>query len=190
MTTAPKLTVKEVTAARWADFDRFFSARGAPSYCWCMAWRDTPDGIRRAGHAGRKAALKHRVDEGTPIGLLGYADGEPVAWCSVAPRETFRALRDRKDDLTGESGVWSIVCFFIARPWRKLGLAPVMLAAAVKHARKRGAKLVEAYPVDEDSPSYRFMGFVPMYERQGFVEIARAGTRRHVMQLEPAGRAR
>lgn len=39
----------------------------------------------------------------------------------------------------------------------------------------------EAYPVDPDSPSYRFMGFVPTYEREGFHYAKDAGTRRHVM---------
>jgi hypothetical protein len=41
----------------------------------------------------------------------------------------------------------------------------------------------EAYPVAPDSPSYRFMGFVPMFEKARFVEIGTAGTRRHVMRL-------
>ena len=57
-----------------------------------------------------------------------------------------------------------------------------MLAAAIKHARTHGAKVVEAYPVDEDSPSYRFMGLVNMFEEAGFREVGREGSRRHVMQ--------
>jgi hypothetical protein len=57
-----------------------------------------------------------------------------------------------------------------------------MLAAALEHARRQGAGLVEAYPVDEDSPSYRFMGFVPLFEGAGFREVGREGSRRHVMQ--------
>lgn len=59
-----------------------------------------------------------------------------------------------------------------------------LLAAALRHARKHGAKVVEAYPVEADSPSYRFMGFVPMFEEAGFREIGREGTRRHVMRHE------
>jgi hypothetical protein len=42
---------------------------------------------------------------------------------------------------------------------------------------------VEAYPVDEAAPSYRFMGFVPVFAAAGFTEVGRAGTRRHVMRL-------
>ena len=43
--------------------------------------------------------------------------------------------------------------------------------------------MIEAYPVDPASPSYRFMGFIPAFERAGFTEIGTAGTRRHIMRL-------
>ena len=52
-----------------------------------------------------------------------------------------------------------------------------------EHARSHGAAILEAYPVDPDSPSYRFMGFVPVFEEAGFHKVGRAGIRRHVMQL-------
>lgn len=83
---------------------------------------------------------------------------------------------------TPDDGIWSIVCFFVARQHRGTGMTRRMLAAALEHARLHGAKVVEAYPVDEDSPSYRFMGFMPLFEQAGFHEIGREGTRRHVMQ--------
>ena len=40
----------------------------------------------------RATALDDLVHAGTAIGVLGYLDGEPVGWCSVAPRETCEAL--------------------------------------------------------------------------------------------------
>ena len=58
-----------------------------------------------------------------------------------------------------------------------------MIDAAVEHARARGASVIEAYPVEPDSPSYRFMGFVGAFQDAGFREVGRAGTRRHVMRL-------
>jgi sensor domain CHASE-containing protein len=39
-----------------------------------------------------------------------------------------------------------------------------MLAMAIKRAREHGARILEAYPVDQDSPSYRFVGFVPLFQ--------------------------
>jgi GNAT superfamily N-acetyltransferase len=178
-TTVPRLVVHEVTSERWTDLERLFEAKGGPKYCWCMAWRSAPEQVKRSDGSGRKAALAARVQEGVPIGLLGYLEGQPVAWCSVAPRSTYRRLGT---NATPNEGVWSNVCFFVLKPYRGAGFTKRMLAAALNHAREHGATVVEAYPVDEDSPSYRFMGFVPMFQQAGFQEIGREGSRRHVMQ--------
>ncbi len=183
----PRLIIKPVTASTWKDFEALFESKGAPSYCWCMAWREI-ENRTTATNADRKAAMRARVTKRVPIGLLGYLDGEPVAWCSVAPRQTFVQLSKEQDD--NETGVWAVTCFFIRRSHRGEGLSAQMLKAAIAHAKKAGATVVESYPVDPDSPSYRFMGFVPLYEAQGFEEIGRAGTRRHVMRKALRRRAR
>jgi GNAT superfamily N-acetyltransferase len=176
-----RLTFRPVDAARWADFERLFESRGGPKSCWCMIWRQTPEEARQTDGASRKSAMAARVAAGVPVGLLSYLDGDPVAWCSVAPRSTYRAL---VHDGSPDDGVWSIACLFVVRRLRGLGLAPVIIQAAVSHARAQGASIVEAYPVDADSPSYRFMGFVPVFQRAGFQEVGREGIRRHVMRLE------
>jgi len=56
-----------------------------------------------------------------------------------------------------------------------------MIKAATAYAKDNGATAIEAYPVDPGSPSYRFMGYVNVFEEMGFKEIGRAGSRRHVM---------
>lgn len=170
--------IREVTAERWDDFDALFESRGAPRYCWCMAWRGSPE--ERESNASRKVGMRERVQGGVPVGLLAYVEERPVGWCSVAPRDTYRPLGGVEDD---DEGVWAIVCFFVLRDHRGEGLMRALLGAAVDHAREQGARVVEAYPVDPDSPSYRFMGFVEEFEGLGFVEEKMAGTRRHVMRL-------
>ncbi|HJR76985.1 MAG TPA: GNAT family N-acetyltransferase [Nitrospiraceae bacterium] len=184
--TAGKLTFHEVDAARWDDFVRLFQAKGSPHYCWCMAWRATPDEVTLDG-PGRKLAMQKRVRAGTPVGLLGYQGQEPVAWCSIAPRTTFRGLVSTD---SSDNGIWSITCFFVLRRLRRAGIAKKLLGAALRHAREHGAKLVEAYPVEADSPSYRHMGFVSMFEKAGFRQVGRQGTRRHVMQRKLRARAK
>ena len=57
------------------------------------------------------------------------------------------------------------------------------------HAKAHGAQTVEAYPVDPASPSYRFMGFIPAFERERFREAGRLGTRRHVYRRRLRRRA-
>ena len=119
--------------------------------------------------------------EGTKVGLVGYLDGEPVAWVSIAPRDTYRDFGGPEAE-AGEK-IWSLACMYVHRKLRGQGFGNQLIEAARAHAKKRGANVLEAYPVDPKSPSYRFMGFVPAFERLGFKEIGKAGSRRHVMRL-------
>lgn len=181
--TGLKLKTKPVTADNWADFDSLFSARGSPSYCWCMAWRADHKDPKVDTKAGRKAAMKNLVNDGVPAGLLGYLDDEPVAWCSIAPFDTHLTRLRKVAEAEATEKIWSVTCFFVRRDLRGQGLTKQLLAAAVKLARKHRARLVESYGVSPESPSYRYMGFVSMFKDAGFHEVGQAGTRRHVMQL-------
>jgi GNAT superfamily N-acetyltransferase len=179
---AGKLTFKPVTKARWEDFEALFSTKGAPNYCWCMAWRTTPEEAKRHSGAERKPMMHSRIVAGVTVGLLGYLEGEPVAWVSIAPRDTYRQLGG-PEAKPGED-IWSLVCMYIHRHLRQQGYGLDLIKAATAYATKRGATVLEAYPVDPASPSYRFMGFVPAFERLGFKPAGNAGSRRHVMRLE------
>lgn len=140
-------------------------------------------GESRSNNQAKKAALERRVREGAPVGILGYLDGEPVAWCSIAPRATYRDLGGKSEPADESGNVWSLVCFFVLRRLRRQGIIQRLIAAAVEQARMGGATVIESYPVDSDSPSYRFMGFVSSFEAAGFREVGTAGARRHVMRL-------
>ena len=126
--------------------------------------------------------MNARIDRGVPVGLLAYGGDTPVAWVSIAPQETYRALGG-PEPKPGET-IWSLACFYVSRSYRGQGLSHELIAAAVDHARENGATHVEAYPVNAAAPSYRFIGFVPVFAAAGFTEIGRAGTRRHVMRLK------
>src|SRR5918995_3902253 len=130
--------------------------------------------------------MKALVDRGTVPGLIGYEDGVPVAWVSLAPREDYPKLR-RSPIMkpVDDRPVWSIVCFFVDRSSRGKGSARRMLRAAVDHARAHGARLVEAYPVDaqeQKHPDEMFFGAKSMYDRAGFREVARRRPTRPVVR--------
>lgn len=173
------LVFRPVTAESWDDFVKLFESRGSPHYCWCMAWRSNENKKTIPGKVGKKASMKSRVGAGTPIGILGYHDGQPIAWCSIAPRESYRTLGG--DETIRD--VWSLACFFVQRPFRNKGVSSQLLKAAVNYARDNGAKYVEAYPVAPESQSYRFMGLVPAFAEAGFQFVKTAGSRRNVMTL-------
>ncbi|MHB1109111.1 MAG: GNAT family N-acetyltransferase [Devosia sp.] len=175
------LTFKPVTKATKADFEALFDGPGGPKNCWCMVWRATPEEGRGTGGEVRKQQMLGRIDRNLPVGLIGYAEGRPVAWVSIAPKQTYRRLGGPEPE--EDEKIWSLACMYLRRQFRGQGLGHELIKAAVGQARKNGATAVEAYPVAPDAPSYRFMGFVPAFEQAGFEEIGTAGTRRHVMRL-------
>jgi len=145
-----------------------------------MAWRHSSR--EHIQNDEKKRMMMARIEAGTPVGLVAELEGRTVGWCSVAPRETYRKLSPQQDG--AETGIWSIVCFYVPRALRGGGLAAALLDAAIDHAFAKGARAIEAYPVDQASPSYRFMGFSDMFKARGFHEVGVAGSRRHVMRLE------
>jgi GNAT superfamily N-acetyltransferase len=170
-----RLAVRPVTRERLADLGRFSQAHGRFRYCSCMRWRMTSSEFQRASTDERAARLEQLVREGTPIGLLGYQDDEPVAWCSIAPRETYAALaRSRSIPRVDGTPAWSVVCFFVDGRLRGRGGRSKLLEAAVAYARENGAPVVEGYPVESPGASYGYMGRPEMYEHAGFVTAARS----------------
>ena len=80
--------------------------------------------------------------------------------------------------------IWSVVCFFVSRPFRGQGMFQKLIAAAEEHAAKNGGTLLEAYPVDPDSPSYRFGGYLPAFEQAEYAPVGKKGARRHIVRKE------
>src|SRR5262245_46662777 len=114
-----RLRFRAVTPERLADLARFSQAHGKFRYCSCMRWRLTSAEYKGSTKDSRARGLARRVRSGTPVGVLAYADGEPVGWCSIAPRETYAALeRFRALPRLDSARVWSVVCFFVDRRFR------------------------------------------------------------------------
>ncbi len=185
---APELVVRPLTADRWDDLVSLFGPRGACGGCWCMWWRQTHAEFERRKGEGNRRAMRRIVSSGEVPGIIGYTGGDPVAWCSVAPRERFPRLeRSRILKRVDEEPVWSIVCFFIAKPYRKLGLSRIMLDEAVKYAAGAGAKIVEGYPVEPKKGAtadlFAYTGLADVFRAAGFSEVARRSETRPVMRM-------
>ncbi len=183
----PKLEFKPLTAERWADLQALFGPRGAYSGCWCMWWRCSRREFERNGNTGNRAAFRQLVMEGETPGILAYADGQAVGWCSVAPRQSYPSLlRSRTLKAVDDRPAWSIVCFFVARDWRGRGVSKALAKAAVDYVRDRGGKLLEAYPTDPKgrrlAPVSSYMGTPEIFAAAGFRECARPSPSRRVMR--------
>ena len=187
MQESPVLSFAPLRPERWSDLEKLFGSRGACGGCWCMYWK-LPRREYEALHGeGTRQALKALVDGGEVPGLLAYADGEPIGWCALGPREKYPPLAHSRvlkpvDDLA----VWSVVCFFVARKQRRQGVMTALLDAAVGHARQQGAKVVEGYPVaprkDSIPDIYAYTGTLSAFLKAGFVEVARRSESRPMMR--------
>lgn len=112
--------------------------------------------------------LKVLVASGDPTGLLAYDGDDAVGWCGVSPRSSFGQLEHSKFfPATTDRPTWSLVCFFIHRKWRKKAVARRLLEAAVHYAGEKGARVVEAYPIDPEGskipPKEGYPGLLEMF---------------------------
>ena len=86
-----------------------------------------------------------------------------------------------------------MVCSYVARPYRGRGMQHLLLDAAIGYARRNGARVLEAYPIDKAERShddFMFFGSRSLYERAGFREVVRRSPTRVVMRLELTARMR
>ena len=179
-----EVEVYDVTPERVADYQAFFDRdafRDFPGWqaCYCMEqFLDVGE-----EQAAARTAADNRRDMSEMIGqrqvtaLLAYADGNPVGWCNYGATTTFAALMHRYElKADDHASVGSVACFVIAAPYRGHGIATRLLDAALDRLRRRGVKVVEAYPVkDVDSAQSNFRGPLSMYIRAGFEPYRETG---------------
>ncbi len=172
--------IHPVSKDRWNDLEKLFGSRGACGGCWCMWWRLTRSEFENNKGDGNRRALRKLIQSGEEPGLLAYDGNDPVGWICIGPRERYSTLeRSRVLAPVDDQPVWSVVCFFIARGYRRQGVSKVLLEAALEFARKKGAGIIEGYPwpkKDGKSPDpFVYTGLEPIFDETGFEVVARRG---------------
>lgn len=181
------------TPERWTDLETLFGKNGANAGCWCMFWRLERAMFKKTKGEGNHQLLKQIVEADDQPGILAYDGQRAVGWCGIAPREKLIALENsrilkRVDD----QPVWSITCFFVEKDVRRQGIMESLIKAAVAYAKSKGAQMVEAYPIDMQSPkllgqtlnSYGgYMGVASAFRALGFEEVGTASETQLIMRL-------
>jgi GNAT superfamily N-acetyltransferase len=178
-----------LTPDRWDDFELLFGANGACGGCWCTTWRRPRSEYNASKGAGNRRFFLKVVKTGPPPGILGYVNGEAVAWCAVAPRADYPSLeRSRILQPVDDKPVWSVSCFFIRRDHRRKGVTVPLLRAAVEFVKSQGGTIVEGYPVEprsDDMPVvFAWTGFASAFLAAGFRECARRSEGRPIMRYD------
>ena len=143
-----QLTFEPLTKANWHKFLQLFGNKGACGNCWCMYYRLKKTDFNEGKiNSGNRDAMQNLVEENKPTGLLGFYDGQPIAWCAFAPRDHFIKLeKSRVHKRIDDNFVWSIPCFFIDKNFRRKGVSVELLKGVIKYAKEKRIKIIEAYP--------------------------------------------
>lgn len=206
---SPALRIVPANQASWDHLAAIFGTRGSGARCFCQRYK-LARGEHFAGFPAeeRAARLRDQTDCGNPgsdttSGLVAYLHGEPVGWCAVEPRAAYGGLLrnarvpwDGRAEDKADPGVWAVTCLFTRAGFRKSGVSGELAAAAVDHARERGARALEAYPIlttqviDEEL----HVGTLGVFLAAGFREVSRPTKRRAVVRVEfsagPGGTSR
>ena len=184
------MSIEAATADRWDDVATVMGTRGDPSHCWCQYFRNESGPFMIEDRDGNREAMRRQLTTATMApGLIAYEGERPVGWCAVAPRADYPRIEHMRVPRAtpAEPGTWSVTCFVVRVGQRRSGVAGELLAAAVDFAGRHGAKTLEAYPFDVSvratSAANLFVGTLSMFERAGFVEVARPFPARPVVRL-------
>jgi GNAT superfamily N-acetyltransferase len=194
-----EVRVVPANEATWDDLRLIFGARGPAANCQCQRFKLQPREAFRSFPAEERAArLREQTDcdhpeSGRTSGLVAYLDSEPVGWCAVEPRPNFTGLVrnnrvpwDGRDEDKTDATVWAITCLLTRAGYRKRGISRELAKAAVEHARRNGARAIEAYPILTKNviSEELLVGTVGTYAAAGFTEVTRPTPRRAVMRID------
>jgi GNAT superfamily N-acetyltransferase len=172
-----QLTFEPLSKNNWDKFVQLFGSRGACSNCWCMSFRcSKSDFMEGKENNGNKKLMKKLVWENKPTGILGFYNGQAIAWCAFAPRDVYLKIENsRIHKRIDDKPVWSIPCFFIDKGFRRKGVSVAMLKAVINYASEKKIPVIEAYPTiptQEKLPdTFAWIGLYKSFEKAGF-EIA------------------
>lgn len=186
-------TIVPLAPELWPEFEDLFGKQGACYGCWCTHFRMAPAARRESSRERNKDHIKARIGAGPPPGLLAFEDGSAVGWMQIGPRADVpewnnkgrgSAPIDAAD--ASDPAVWAISCFFIRAKARGRGITHRLVEGGVDFARRNGARLVEACPIDlsRDSRSIGlFVGSSQVFEKAGFERLVERKAGRPLMRL-------
>ncbi|HWI31774.1 MAG TPA: GNAT family N-acetyltransferase [Microbacterium sp.] len=188
------ITVEPATSDRFDDAEHALTGGGDGRSCQCQWWTIPNAEFQKLSIAEREALLRNELDAGPPPALIAYVDRQAAGWVRVGPR-TAQVRIGRTREIVGataqpldDPSVWSVSCFVVRREHRGRGLNAALLEAAIDHARARGARVIEAYPLDptaaKHSSNELYRGVLSVFLAAGFTEVARPRADRAIVQLE------
>jgi GNAT superfamily N-acetyltransferase len=195
------LRIVPANQASWEEIEAVFGTRGSSAVCFCQRYKLQPgEAFKTYPPEERALRLREQTRAGdakaaTTTGLVAYLGDEPVGWCAVEPRPAYFGLLrvyktpwEGRDEDKSEDGVWATTCVLVRAGFRKRGIAYELARAAVDHARRSGARALEAYPMRTGTGEVTWdeihVGAESIFAAAGMRPVSHPGKRRLVMRID------
>lgn len=187
------LSIVPLTPDLWPAFEDLFGRQGACYGCWCTHFRLPPAMRRENDRQRNKDHMRARIAAGPPPGLLAMDGDRADGWMQIGPRADVpqwnnagRASAPVVDGPANDPAIWAISCFFLRSGARRRGLTHRLVESGMAHARRQGARFLEACPMtrSKDSRSIGlFVGSARVFEKAGFDVVTERKAGRPLMRL-------
>lgn len=180
------LIIKPLTLDLTPDYLDFFDKRAfsddnpcGPCYCTGPSMDEASERQMASefGNDVKGTVRRYAVQllaEGKIHGYLAFDGDRAIAWCNAGDMDAYVSWIPDAARRNACGRTMSIVCFAIAPAYRGRGVATALLARAIADAGSEGYLAVEGYArVHEDRVFYDYHGPMRLYEKAGFVEVAR-----------------
>ena len=182
-----KIIIKPLTAESTADYLDFFDNRAFTDNnpngpCYCTSPNQDEDSIQQMVgefkiYGVKDTLRKYAVEllnHNKIHGYLAYDGNLSVGWCNAADIESYAGFVPdfARKNTCGKTV--SIVCFEIAPEYRGRGIASAFIDRVCNDAKSKGYAAVEGYAkVSDKRDDFDYQGPVRLYQKAGFVEVAR-----------------
>ena len=170
------LTVHPATHARFDDVRTMVGPKNpASNVCWCLSHRIPAQDNQALAGPERAAFVEALTRKRTKPAVLADDGDEVDGWAALAPTADVPFARSTKIPHVDDQDAWSVWCIRVRPGHRGRGISHVLLEGAVAYAARRGAPVVEGYPVDNRGGkvdlTMAYVGTRKLFEDAGF-EVA------------------
>lgn len=173
-----EVTIHPVTEDRiddWLDFFDRDAFAGNPDWasCYCLEPHVSDTAEVEQPWRDIRGMMIDQLRTGGTFGYLAYVGERPASWVNASPRSDYELFRLVDLDGPDPASVVGVSCFVVAPPYRRHGIASMLLDRVIKDAARRGARWVEGYPrnLPEEGDPGHFRGPRRLYDDRGFQAV-------------------
>ena len=168
----------------YLDFfdNRAFTDGNPNGPCYCASPNQDEENIKQMVSEFKIFGVKETVrkyavemlNENKIQGYLAYDGKLSIGWCNAADMESYVGFVPEfaRENICGKT--ISIVCFEIAPEYRGMGIASAFIDRVCNDAKSNGYIAVEGYArLSDKRNDFDYQGPIRLYEKAGFVEVAR-----------------